>query len=451
MQSFRIIHWIALLFCSLLLAGQLAAQVAVNQDNSSPDPSAMLDVKSTDKGLLIPRLSSAQRTSIAAPATGLMVFDNTTDSFWYYNGTAWKEITLNTDDQTLSLSGTMLSIEDGNSVELSGLSAANSWSQTGNAGTTNGVDFIGTTDNVALDFRVNNQRGLRLIPKDDNSVNVIGGYSGNSISAGANSATIAGGGSPGSANSVTAYGGTVGGGTGNTVSETSSVVSGGEANTASGEGSTVAGGILNTASGNGATVAGGEENQATGNYSFAAGLAARALHPGSFVWNGDSDYSPFSSTANKQFLIKAPGGVGIGLNNPSEALEVNGNVRANAFLTPSSRRWKTNIQTFENALETVQQLRGVTYDWKETGKHDIGLIAEEVGAVIPEVVRFEANGTDVQSVDYPRLVAVLIEAVKTQQSEITALQAQNKAFEQRLLKLEAACQQVQAENSNSKK
>ncbi|MCB0527684.1 MAG: hypothetical protein KDC65_04345, partial [Saprospiraceae bacterium] len=267
MQSFRIIHWIALLFCSLLLAGQLAAQVAVNQDNSSPDPSAMLDVKSTDKGLLIPRLSSAQRTSIAAPATGLMVFDNTTDSFWYYNGTAWKEITLNTDDQTLSLSGTMLSIEDGNSVDLSGLSAANSWSQTGNAGTTNGVDFIGTTDNVALDFRVNNLRGLRLIPKADNSVNVIGGYSGNSISAGANSATIAGGGSPGSANSVTAYGGTVGGGTGNTVSETSSVVSGGEANTASGEGSTVAGGILNTASGNGATVAGGEENQATGNYS----------------------------------------------------------------------------------------------------------------------------------------------------------------------------------------
>ena len=68
------------------------AQVAINQDNSQPNASALLDVKSTDKGVLIPRMTTTQRTAISSPATGLMVFDNTTKSFWFYSGTVWTEI-----------------------------------------------------------------------------------------------------------------------------------------------------------------------------------------------------------------------------------------------------------------------------------------------------------------------------------------------------------------------
>ena len=68
------------------------AQVAINQDNASPDASAILDVKSTDKGVLIPRMTTTQRTAIPSPATGLMVYDNTTSSFWYYSGSVWTEI-----------------------------------------------------------------------------------------------------------------------------------------------------------------------------------------------------------------------------------------------------------------------------------------------------------------------------------------------------------------------
>ncbi len=67
-------------------------QVAINNDNSNPAPSAMLDVKSTDKGMLIPRMSSSQRTGIASPASGLLVFDNTTQSFWYFNGAEWDQL-----------------------------------------------------------------------------------------------------------------------------------------------------------------------------------------------------------------------------------------------------------------------------------------------------------------------------------------------------------------------
>ena len=82
-------------FCILLLALGMSvnAQVAINSDNSNPDPSAMLDVKSTDKGMLVPRMTTTQRTAISMPASGLLVFDSTTGSFWFYNSGAWQELT----------------------------------------------------------------------------------------------------------------------------------------------------------------------------------------------------------------------------------------------------------------------------------------------------------------------------------------------------------------------
>lgn len=79
-----------ILFLSVSISA--AAQVAINTDSSTPENSAMLDVKSTNRGLLIPRLTSAQRTAIATPANGLMVYDINTASFWYFNGSAWQEI-----------------------------------------------------------------------------------------------------------------------------------------------------------------------------------------------------------------------------------------------------------------------------------------------------------------------------------------------------------------------
>jgi len=64
--------------------------VGINTDNSDPDASAILDVKSTTQGMLVPRMTTAQKGAIATPATGLMIFqtDGTT-GFYYYNGSAW--------------------------------------------------------------------------------------------------------------------------------------------------------------------------------------------------------------------------------------------------------------------------------------------------------------------------------------------------------------------------
>lgn len=165
------------------------------------------------------------------------------------------------------------------------------------------------------------------------SPNVIGGYSRNTVTAGAYGATISGGGANGSTNLVTDIYGTVGGGANNRAGDGAAITSnapyatvgggngnissgvwaavcGGESNTASGTGATVAGGQYNIASGYAATVPGGSDNRAFGDYSFAAGQNARANYKGSFVW-ADSTDALFASTANDQFAVRAAGGVRI--------------------------------------------------------------------------------------------------------------------------------------------
>ena len=65
--------------------------VAINATGAAPVASAMLDITSTTSGLLIPRMSSVQRVAIASPATGLKVYDTTTNTFWWFNGVIWVE------------------------------------------------------------------------------------------------------------------------------------------------------------------------------------------------------------------------------------------------------------------------------------------------------------------------------------------------------------------------
>jgi hypothetical protein len=87
-------------------------------------------------------------------------------------------------------------------------------------------------------------------------------------------------------------------------------------------------------------------------------------------------------------------------------------------LTCASLEQQTSIRPITGALDIVERLRGVFFDLKPDGNHDIGLIPEEVAQVIPEAVVYDENGRDAKAVDYNRLVAVLIEAVKEQQVQI---------------------------------
>lgn len=129
------------------------------------------------------------------------------------------------------------------------------------------------------------------------------------------------------------------------------------------------------------------------------------------------------------------GNVGIGDSTPANILEVQQGSStdpiADAWTVYSSRRWKSDIATITGALDKVEQLRGVTYRSKDNNHPGIGLIAEEVGKVIPEVVAYEENGTDAKSIDYARLVAVLIEAVKELRKDNELLKARIGVLERR--------------------
>jgi hypothetical protein len=104
-------------------------------------------------------------------------------------------------------------------------------------------------------------------------------------------------------------------------------------------------------------------------------------------------------------------------------IDYNGNATLTGTFTESSSiRYKTNIETIKYGLDKVLQLRGVTYDKKDTGIRELGLIAEEVNEILPDVVIKNEEG-EPDSVSYGRLTAVLIEAVKDLQSQINELKA----------------------------
>jgi hypothetical protein len=113
----------------------------------------------------------------------------------------------------------------------------------------------------------------------------------------------------------------------------------------------------------------------------------------------------------------------------SNSIGTAGNINAGANLTAaldvyargqklsSDSRLKMNVRTIENALDKVQRLRGVTFDWKADGKHSTGIIAQEVEKVFPELVSTGPNGF--KAVEYSNLVGVLIEATKQLRAEQT--------------------------------
>lgn len=100
----------------------------------------------------------------------------------------------------------------------------------------------------------------------------------------------------------------------------------------------------------------------------------------------------------------------------------NGDVRAPAYFYHSDERLKNNISTIEDPKKILLGLRGVRFDWKETGRRTLGLIAQEVEKILPELVHTDEKWY--KSVEYANIVAVLIEGFKSQQSEIESLKQQ---------------------------
>lgn len=131
-----------------------------------------------------------------------------------------------------------------------------------------------------------------------------------------------------------------------------------------------------------------------------------------------SDSSASSQTMDLRMLVNHTGN-----------LHVDADVVAYST-SVSDERLKDNVKTIDNALDKVMQLRGVEFDWNKgnrKGQKDLGLIAQEVEKVLPEIVRekkmaFIDNET-YKTIDYDKVVGVLIEAIKEQQEEIDLLKA----------------------------
>ena len=86
---------------------------------------------------------------------------------------------------------------------------------------------------------------------------------------------------------------------------------------------------------------------------------------------------------------------------------------------------KENIQTIENPLSKVSEIRGVNFDWKESQKPSVGVVAQEVEKVLPELVQLTQQGEggagEHKTVNYNGLIGLLIEVVKEQQTQINSL------------------------------
>lgn len=142
-----------LLVLTALPSCLLKAQVSISSTATTPDASAMLDVKSNSKGILIPRTSTVSRVAIVNPAKGLMVYDTTTSSFWFHNGIAWNEVTVN----------------------------SNVWAVNGNSSTNPAINYLGTSDSQPLNIKVHSLPAGKI---DEASANSFWGLNAGGLSTG---------------------------------------------------------------------------------------------------------------------------------------------------------------------------------------------------------------------------------------------------------------------------
>ena len=151
--------------------------------------------------------------------------------------------------------------------------------------------------------------------------------------------------------------------------------------------------------------------------------------------NTNARFRIFSgSSETSGITIKETGFVGLGNTSPTVRLQVAGDIIANSIAGSSDIRFKKDISAIENPLAKVMQLRGVNFNWNTTDfpqrmfseKRTMGFIAQEVEKVVPEIVQTENTTEGYKSVQYDKVVALLVEAVKAQQKQIQQLKREVK-------------------------
>lgn len=148
------------------------------------------------------------------------------------------------------------------------------------------------------------------------------------------------------------------------------------------------------------------------------------------IMTGDDEAAYFklnNSSSSENALYAGTTGSGY-------AAYFSGDVYCTGQYQGSDIRWKKNVTTLDNALSKITKVRGVRYEWKtdeypDRGFHkgtQIGVIAQEIEEIFPELVRAERDGF--KAVDYEKITAILIEAIKEQQKQIEELKTTVKAL-----------------------
>lgn len=159
-----------------------------------------------------------------------------------------------------------------------------------------------------------------------------------------------------------------------------------------------------------------------------------------------------NQSGTERMRIASSGNVGIGTSTPSILFYVNGSAGGiSAWQNLSDARLKTNIVPLTNALQQIQALNPVRFDWRQpadrvigktlqlpAGESQIGFLAQEVEKVVPEAVAKPADGSDTPyGLKEDNLIPVLVQAIKEQQTEIKEQQAEIKALQDQVAALKA--------------
>jgi len=155
----KTIIFLFLLSNSFLLYAQ---GVAINVDKSAANPSAMLDVKSSSKGLLIPRTSTTSRLAIVNPAKGLMLYDTTAGSFWFYNGSSWNSLSTGTGGSYWSTNGADIYNTNAANVGIGTNASANKFQ----------IGSVGATGFATNDFAIGNGTHAMAILQSNSSTTI---------------------------------------------------------------------------------------------------------------------------------------------------------------------------------------------------------------------------------------------------------------------------------------
>ena len=124
--------------------------------------------------------------------------------------------------------------------------------------------------------------------------------------------------------------------------------------------------------------------------------------------------------SSNNLYLDSSNNIGIGTTVANSTLEVAGTITATEFNNTSDFTLKDDVKTIENPLELAESLRGVSFTWKSDSTRSIGVIAQEVAEILPELV----HGDAIKTVNYNGIIGILIECVKELKKEVDSLKSQ---------------------------